>query len=54
MGVYHGFRKRYLQAYLNEFVFRWNRRRHYRVAFDSLIGVGIRVGPMPLRMLMTG
>jgi hypothetical protein len=27
LGVFHGFRERYLGAYLNEFVFRWNRRR---------------------------
>lgn len=51
MGVYHGFRRKYLQAYLNEFVFRWNRRRYYRVSFDSLLGIGIGVGPMPLKAL---
>jgi hypothetical protein len=51
MGVYHGFRRKYLQAYLDEFVFRWNRRRHYRVSFDSLVGIGIGVGWMPLRAL---
>lgn len=53
MGVYHGFRRRYLQAYLDEFVFRWNRRRHYRVSFDSLLGIGMKVGPMPLKALMS-
>jgi len=51
LGVYHGFRKRYLQAYLDEFVFRWNRRRHYRVSFDSLLGIGIGVGHFPLKAL---
>ena len=30
LGVYHGFRRAHLQAYLDEFVFRWNRRRHLR------------------------
>jgi hypothetical protein len=52
MGVYHGFRRKYLQAYLDEFVFRWNRRRHYRVSFDALLGIGMVVGPVPLRELM--
>jgi hypothetical protein len=35
-----------LQAYLDEFVFRWNRRRHHRVAFDMLLGIGVRTAPM--------
>jgi hypothetical protein len=35
-GVLHGFRKAHLDRYLQEFVFRWNRRRHTRVAFESL------------------
>ena len=51
MGVYHGFRRKYLSAYLNEFVFRWNRRRHYKVAFDSLLRIGIGLGPVSLRAL---
>jgi hypothetical protein len=51
MGVYHGFRRKYLQAYLDEFVFRWNRRRHTRVAFDRLLGIGFEVGALPLRTL---
>ena len=46
LGVYHGFRRAHLQAYLDEYVFRWNRRRHYRVAFDMLLGIGLRTGPM--------
>lgn len=54
MGVYHGFRRKYLQAYLDEFVFRWNRRRHYSSSFDSLLGVGMGIGPVPLRRLVTG
>lgn len=54
LGVYHGFRKRYLQAYLDEFVFRWNRRRHYRVSFDSLLGIGMKAGHFPLKALMAG
>jgi hypothetical protein len=51
MGVYHGFRHKYLQAYLDEFVFRWNRRRSYSTAFDTLLGIGTRLKPMPLKQL---
>lgn len=46
LGVYHGFRRRHIQAYLDEFVFRWNRRRHYRSSFDMLLGIGLRTAPM--------
>ncbi|WP_119679207.1 IS1595 family transposase [Indioceanicola profundi] len=45
IGVFHGFRRKYLDAYLNEFVFRWNRRHSYRSAFERLIGIGVAVGP---------
>lgn len=51
MGTYHGFRRQYLQAYLDEFCFRWNRRKWRGVSFDKLIGIGVQVGPMPLRVL---
>jgi hypothetical protein len=52
LGVYHGFRRNYLQAYLDEFVFRWNRRRHYKTSFDTLVGIGIRIGPTPLNLMV--
>jgi transposase-like protein len=51
MGVYHGFRRKYLQAYLDEFVFRWNRRRYYRVSFDHLLGIGFGTGHLSYRTL---
>jgi hypothetical protein len=38
-GVFHGLRQAHLDRYLNEFVFRWNRRRHTRIAFESLLGI---------------
>jgi hypothetical protein len=41
MGVFHGFRAKYLNAYLNEYVSRWNRRHNYKSAFDRLVGIGI-------------
>ena len=46
LGVYHGFRRKHVQAYLDEFVFRWNRRRHYRSALDTLLGIGIKTAPI--------
>jgi hypothetical protein len=37
LGVYHGLRKQHLQSYLDEFVFRFNRRRTRHAAFRSLL-----------------
>ena len=48
-GVFHGFRWKHVQRYLDEFVFRWNRRRHLRTAFDRLLGIGVEVGPATYR-----
>ncbi len=44
LGVFHGLRRPHLQRYLDEFVFRWNRRRHTAAAFDTLLGIGTRLG----------
>ncbi|MAS14700.1 MAG: IS1595 family transposase [Nitratireductor sp.] len=44
MGVYHGLRRKHADIYLQEFVFRWNRRRHYRSSFDRLLGIGFKIG----------
>ena len=48
-GTFHGLRKRHVQRYLDEFVFRWNRRRHMRTAFDTLLGIGVSLGPATYR-----
>jgi transposase-like protein len=42
-GTLHGVRKPHLQRYLDEFAFRWNRRRHTATAFDTLIGLALRL-----------
>jgi hypothetical protein len=39
LGVYHGLRKKHVQSYLDEFVFRLNRRRTRHAAFRSLLGM---------------
>jgi hypothetical protein len=39
LGTYHGVRRQHLRRYLEEFVYRWNRRRHMNSSFDTLIGI---------------
>src|SRR3990167_2634901 len=39
-GTFHGVRKKHLQAYLDEFMFRFNRRFYRSVSFRSLLGIG--------------
>jgi len=38
LSVYHGLRRKHLQSYLDEFVFRFNRRRDRQAAFPALLG----------------
>jgi len=52
LGVYHGLRKQHLQAYLDEFVFRFNRRRTPHAAFRTLIGIGLAIKPATYKMLI--
>ena len=52
LGVYHGLRKTHLQAYLDEFVFRFNRRRTRHAAFRTLLGIGLLTGPVTYKMLI--
>jgi hypothetical protein len=54
MGTYHGLRKKHIASYLDEFVFRWNRRRWRQVAFDKLLGLSVRIPPMGYRELVEG
>ncbi len=39
-GAFHGVTKKHLQAYLNEFMFRFNRRFYRAVSFRSLLDLG--------------
>ena len=48
-GVFHGFRQKHVQRYLDEVVFRWNRRRHLRTAFDRLLEIGVNLAPATYR-----
>lgn len=52
LGVYHGLRPQHLQAYLDEFVFRFNRRRTRHAAFRSILGIGLAIKPATYKMLI--
>jgi transposase-like protein len=53
MGVYHGLREKHLQRYLDEFVFRFNRRRAPQAAFSRLLGLATATGPHPCKSIIT-
>lgn len=45
-GTHHGVSHRHLQAYLNEFVFRFNRRFYPKSMFNSVLGIAVNMeGP---------
>jgi hypothetical protein len=46
LGIYHGLRRPHLQSYLDEFVFRFNRRRTHHAAFCSLLGIAAGHAPL--------
>src|SRR5205823_8177873 len=39
LGTYHGLRRRHIDTYLNEFVFRYNRRFYRHVSFETILGL---------------
>ena len=52
LGVYHGLRAKHLQSYLDEFTFRFNRRRTRHAAFRSLLGIAVARMPTTYNMLI--
>lgn len=52
LGVYHGLRQRHLQRYLDEFVFRFNRRHTPAAAFARLLGLSLALKPATYKMLI--
>jgi transposase-like protein len=50
-GTHHGVRHHHLQAYLDEFTFRFNRRRTPMAAFQTLLGVATLHGPTSYDLL---
>jgi hypothetical protein len=47
IGTLHGVSKDQLQVYLDEFVFRHNRRKQPMAAFQTLLGLGTAKPPTP-------
>ena len=45
-GTYHGLRRQHIDAYLNEFVFRYNRRFHRHVSFETVLGLAVHRSPL--------
>lgn len=46
-GTHHGVGADHLDAYLDEFVFRFNRRRQPNAGFATLLGLGVAHEPVP-------
>ena len=51
IGTYHGVSRDQLQFYLDEFVFRHNRRRQPMAAFQTLLGLGTGRTPTPYELI---
>jgi len=45
LGTYHGLRRKHLDTYLNEFVFRYNRRFYRHVSFEIMLGLASHGAP---------
>ena len=54
IGTYHGVSRGQLQVYLDEFVFRHNRRKQPMAAFQTLLGLGTARTPTPYRDIRGG
>jgi transposase-like protein len=50
-GTHHGVDPKYLQSYLDEFVFRFNRRKTPMAAFQTLLGLATQKNHVPLSQL---
>jgi hypothetical protein len=51
-GTHHGVEPKYLQSYLDEFVFRFTRRNTPMAAFQTLLGLSTKKAPLPLPKLV--
>lgn len=54
VGTHHGVSRGQLQVYLDEFVFRTNRRKEPRAAFQTLLGLGSGHGPASYEQIRHG
>ena len=51
LGTFHGVSREQLQVYLDELVFRHNRRGNPQAAFQTLLGLGTGRAPAPLSIV---
>jgi hypothetical protein len=54
LGTHPGASHRHLQAYFNEFVFRFNRRIYPMTAFDSILGLAAHASAPTYETLYSG
>ena len=54
LGTHHGVSHRHLQVYLNEFVFRFNRRFYPITAFNSALGLASHASAPTYESLYSG
>lgn len=52
LGVHHGLRRKHLNAYLDEFVFRFNRRHTRHASFASLLGIAMAIKPTTYKKII--
>ena len=52
IGIHHGVDPKYMQAYLDEYVFRFNRRGTPMAAFQTLLGIATSKKPITRRNLL--
>src|ERR1035437_9555546 len=45
LGTYHGLRRKHIDTYLNEFVFRYNRRFYRHSSFETMLGIAAHHEP---------
>jgi predicted RNA-binding Zn-ribbon protein involved in translation (DUF1610 family)/transposase-like protein len=45
LGTYHGLRRKHIDTYLNEFVFRYNRRFYRHASFETILGLAAHQEP---------
>lgn len=50
-GTHHGVDPKYLPTYMDEFIFRFNRRRTPMAAFQTLLGISLQKKPLTLEKL---
>src|SRR6202521_202858 len=46
LGTYHGLRRSHVDTYLNEFVFRYNRRFYRHASFETILGIAAHHDPV--------